>query len=133
MVRVCSLSRETFDTQVSALCLHNLIKNEEEFPELNKLRQLKEETGELTAEDLKLYLTYKYRAESIVLSRADVVCTTCCGAGANLIFKNRRISFTAMLIDEAMQVLKKLSFYRVIYFNSNITYNFLSCPILSGF
>lgn len=55
VVRLCAKSREAIDSPVSFLALHNQIKNMETNTELQKLQQLKDETGELSSGDEKRY------------------------------------------------------------------------------
>lgn len=55
VVRLCAKSREAIDSPVSFLALHNQIKNMETNTELQKLQQLKDETGELSSVDEKRY------------------------------------------------------------------------------
>jgi regulator of nonsense transcripts 1 len=49
--------------------------------ELQKLQQLKDETGELSSVDEKRYRMLKKAAEKELLEAADVICCTCVGAG----------------------------------------------------
>lgn len=67
VVRLCAKSREAIDSPVSFLALHNQVRNIEGFPELQKLQQLKDETGELSAADEKLYRTLKKQCERELL------------------------------------------------------------------
>lgn len=99
VVRVCARSREVIDSPVSFLALHNQIRNMDSNVELNKLQQLKDETGELSSVDEKRYRTLKKIAERELLGAADVICCTCVGAGDPRL--NRK--FTSILIDESMQ------------------------------
>ena len=46
VVRVCAKSREAINSPVSFLALHNQVRNLEGHSELDKLQQLKDETGE---------------------------------------------------------------------------------------
>jgi regulator of nonsense transcripts 1 len=55
VVRLCAKSREAIDSPVSFLALHNQIRNMDSMPELQKLQQLKDETGELLSADEKRY------------------------------------------------------------------------------
>ena len=50
-------------------------------PELAKLQQLKDETGELSSGDEKRYRALKKQCERDLLNAADVICCTCVGAG----------------------------------------------------
>ncbi|KZC14447.1 Regulator of nonsense transcripts 1 like protein [Dufourea novaeangliae] len=80
VVRLCAKSREAIDSPVSFLALHNQIKNMETNTELQKLQQLKDETGELSSVDEKRYRLLKKAAEKELLEAADVICCTCVGA-----------------------------------------------------
>lgn len=84
MVRLCAKSREAIDSPVSFLALHNQIRKMDTNTELQKLQQLKDETGELSSVDEKRYRMLKKSAERELLEAADVICCTCVGAG-NLI------------------------------------------------
>ncbi|KAK7888691.1 hypothetical protein WMY93_024251 [Mugilogobius chulae] len=81
VVRLCAKSREAIESPVSFLALHNQISNMDSMPELQKLQQLKDETGELSSADEKRYRALKRTAERELLMNADVICCTCVGAG----------------------------------------------------
>lgn len=100
VVRLCAKSREAIDSPVSFLALHNQIRNMETPTELQKLQQLKDETGELSSVDEKRYRMLKKSAEKELLDAADVICCTCVGAGDPRL---ARIKFHSILIDESMQ------------------------------
>lgn len=100
VVRLCAKSREAIDSPVSFLALHNQIKNMETNTELQKLQQLKDETGELSSVDEKRYRLLKKTAEKDLLEAADVICCTCVGAGDPRL---HRLKFHSILIDESMQ------------------------------
>lgn len=68
--------------------------------ELQKLQQLKDETGELSVSDEKRYRMLKKQAERELLEAADVISCTCVGAGDPRL---SRIKFHSILIDESMQ------------------------------
>lgn len=68
--------------------------------ELQKLQQLKDETGELSSADEKRYRMLKKAEEKELLDAADVVCCTCVGAGDPRL---ARLKFHSILIDESMQ------------------------------
>lgn len=68
--------------------------------ELQKFQQLKDETGELSMADEKRYRALKKAAERELLKAADVICTTCVGAGDPRLV---RFKFHSILIDESMQ------------------------------
>ena len=69
-------------------------------PELKKLQQLKDETGELSSADEKRYRALKRKCESELLRSSDVVCCTCVGAGDPRLAKTQ---FKSILIDESTQ------------------------------
>ncbi|CAD6241281.1 GSCOCG00002614001-RA-CDS [Cotesia congregata] len=71
VVRLCAKSREAIDSPVSFLALHNQIKNMETNTELQKLQQLKDETGELSSADEKRYRLLKKASEKELLEAAD--------------------------------------------------------------
>ena len=100
VVRLCAKSREAIDSPVSFLALHNQIRNMDASTELQKLQQLKDETGELSSVDEKRYRMLKKSAEKELLDAADVICCTCVGAGDPRL---ARIKFHSILIDESMQ------------------------------
>lgn len=101
VVRLCAKSREAIDSPVSFLALHNQIRKIETNTELQKLQQLKDETGELSSVDEKRYRVLKKSAEKELLEAADVICCTCVGAGDPRLV---RLKFHSILIDESMQV-----------------------------
>jgi len=102
VVRLAAKSREAVASSVDFLTLHHQIRwlNTPENEELQKLTVLKEELGELSASDEKKFRTLKSNTERDFLLAADVICTTCVGAG------DARLSgfrFKQVLIDEATQ------------------------------
>ncbi|CAF1092391.1 unnamed protein product [Rotaria sordida] len=101
VVRLCAKSREALDSPVSFLALHNQIRNLESEPELKKLQQLKDETGELSSADEKRYRTLKRKCESDLLRNADVICCTCVGSGDPRL--SHGYQFRSILIDESTQ------------------------------
>ncbi|XP_017776059.1 PREDICTED: regulator of nonsense transcripts 1 homolog [Nicrophorus vespilloides] len=100
VVRLCAKSREAIDSPVSFLALHNQIRKMEIHNELQKLQQLKDETGELSSVDEKRYRVLKKSSEKELLEAADVICCTCVGAGDPRL---TRLKFHSILIDESMQ------------------------------
>jgi len=101
VVRLCAKSREAIDSPVSFLALHNQIRSmDSSVPELNKLQQLKDETGELSSGDEKRYRSLKKQCEKELLQAADVICCTCVGAGDPRLAK---LQFSSVLIDESTQ------------------------------
>jgi len=100
VVRLCAKSRENVDSTVGSLSLHNQVKSLNEQRELRKLCELKTEMGELAPNDEKRYRSLRRQAEKDLLLNADVICTTCVGAGDPRLAKFR---FRAVLVDESTQ------------------------------
>ncbi|KAJ3110729.1 ATP-dependent helicase NAM7 [Phlyctochytrium bullatum] len=100
VVRVSAKSREELDSPVSFLTLHEQVANNDTNPELQGLIKLKTQLGELKAQDEKKYKALKRQAEREILANADVICTTCVGAGDPRLAK---LQFRTVLIDEATQ------------------------------
>lgn len=71
--------------------------------EFSKLQRLKDEIGELSERDQKKYRALRNWTEREILQAADVICTTCVGAGDPRL-KNFR--FRQVLIDEATQAIE---------------------------
>lgn len=105
VVRVCALSRESIDSPVGFLALHNQIRSMEGNSEFQKLQQLKDETGELSVSDERRYRRLKSACENKLLRAADVICCTCIGAGHARL---ENMKFNSILIDESMQVSESL-------------------------
>lgn len=100
VVRLCAKSREAINSPVSFLSLHNQILNMDGQTEFKKLKQLKDETGELSQMDENRFRALRRTCEREVLDAADVICCTCVGAGDPRV---SGIKFHSILIDEAMQ------------------------------
>ncbi|AET38157.1 ATP-dependent RNA helicase NAM7 Ecym_2426 [Eremothecium cymbalariae DBVPG len=98
VVRLTAKSREDVESSVSDLALHNLIKRSAQG-ELKKLLRLKEDAGELSARETRLFAKLVRKNESAILKKADVVCCTCVGAGD----KRLDSKFRTVLIDESTQ------------------------------
>ena len=83
VVRLAAKSREAAVSSVDHLSLHVMLRSIDspEVAELRKLQLLKDETGELTPNDEKRFRRLRDNAERVLLKAADVVCTTCVGAG----------------------------------------------------
>ncbi|KAL4855832.1 Regulator of nonsense transcripts 1 [Chlorella vulgaris] len=105
VVRLQARSREAVATTVEHLTLHYQVDHLDipEAAELRKLRLLKEELGELAAQDERKYKALKRNLEREVLQAADVVCCTCSGAGDSRLLNFR---FRRLLIDEATQAVE---------------------------
>ncbi|KRX44379.1 Regulator of nonsense transcripts 1 [Trichinella sp. T6] len=100
VIRMCAKSREAIDSPVSFLALHNQVRYLEGEEELDKLWQLKEETGELSSLDEYRFRFLRSKCERDLLKHADVVCCTCVAAGDP---RFNHIRFRAVLIDESTQ------------------------------
>lgn len=100
VVRLCAKSREAIESPVSFLSLHNQLKKLQGNPELLKLQQLKDETGELSSSDEKRFRNLRRHCEREMLQNADVICCTCVGAGDPRL---SRMTFRSVLIDESTQ------------------------------
>ena len=108
VVRVSAKSREALESSVSFLTLHEqgsiedllLVRNNDSDPQLQRLAKLKDDIGELSANDERKYRNLLRKAEQELLSKADVICCTCAGAGDPRLAK---ITFRSVLLDEATQ------------------------------
>ncbi len=105
VVRVCAKSRETTVTSVDHLNLHVMVKNLDapDKKELQKYQMLKDELGQLSTQDQRRYQQLKTKAEQELLQAADVICTTCVGAGDPRL---QQFRFRQILIDEATQAME---------------------------
>jgi len=102
VVRLASKTREATSSSVDHLCLH-IMTPLAAGDEFSKLQRLKDEIGELSERDQKKYRALRNRTEREILQAADVICTTCVGAGDPRL-KNFR--FRQVLIDEATQAIE---------------------------
>lgn len=100
VVRLSAKSREELDSSVAFLSLHRQVAKHTGHVELQKLIQLKNEQGELSQGDERKYKSLIRSCEKEILSAADVICTTCVGAGDARLSK---LKFRTVLIDEATQ------------------------------
>mmetsp|Transcript_18544 Transcript_18544/g.43511 ORF Transcript_18544/g.43511 Transcript_18544/m.43511 type:complete len:1145 (-) Transcript_18544:185-3619(-) len=102
VVRLCAKSRESVNSPVEHLTLHYAVRylDPMERSDLTKLQQLKDELGELSSQDEKKYKALKRATEREILMAADVICTTCVGAGDPRLANFR---FQKVLIDECTQ------------------------------
>ncbi len=102
VVRLCAKSREAVQSPVEFLTLHYQVRHlkTKERSEFQKVQQLKDEQGELSLNDEKKYRTLKRAAEREILNAAEVICTTCVGAGDPRLtgFRMKQV-----LIDESTQ------------------------------
>jgi hypothetical protein len=67
---------------------------------LAKLQKLRDDHGELSPSDEKKYQSLKRTLEIEILKAAQVICTTCIGAGDSRL---NRFTFKSVLIDESTQ------------------------------
>eukprot|EP01133_Synstelium_polycarpum_P007457 gene7457-8723_t len=102
VVRLCSKLREEVASPVEHLTLHHQVWQLDSHAkgELKKFKQLKDDVGELNTTDEKRYFSLKRAAENTILKEADVICTTCVGAGDPRL---SHFSFPYVLIDESTQ------------------------------
>lgn len=99
VIRLTAKSREDVESSVQHLSLSNLVVKEAKS-KLKKLIQLRNELGELSAEDSKTYFGLLRKKERHLLKTADVVCCTCVGAGDKRLAD---VNFRTVLIDESTQ------------------------------
>ncbi|WVW80767.1 hypothetical protein I302_102753 [Kwoniella bestiolae CBS 10118] len=100
VVRIAAKSREALASNVDFLSLHSQVNNADTHPELQKLIQLRNDQGELSQSDERKYKSLVRACEKDILNAADVICTTCVGAGDQRLSK---FKFRTVLIDEATQ------------------------------
>ena len=105
VVRLSAKSREAAISSVDHLTLHVMVRNLDspKYAELKKLQLLKDEVGDLRPADAKRYRALRRQAEQEILQAADVICTTCVGAGDPRLSNFR---FRQVLIDEATQAME---------------------------
>ncbi|KAJ1919672.1 ATP-dependent RNA helicase [Mycoemilia scoparia] len=100
VVRMTARNRESIDSNIDFLTLHEQVRISDSFPELKKYTKLKQEQGELSRTDESRFFTLRYKAEQEILKHADVVLCTCAGAGDPRL---SRLKFRSVLIDESTQ------------------------------
>ena len=100
VLRVAAKTRENMGSSVDFLSLHSQVRSTETFPELKKLQQLKDELGQLNGSDEKRFRSLRRQCEQELLMAADVICTTCVGAGDPRL---SRMRFRYVLVDESTQ------------------------------
>ncbi|EFJ52298.1 hypothetical protein VOLCADRAFT_86581, partial [Volvox carteri f. nagariensis] len=102
VVRLCAKTREAVASPVEHLTLHYQVTHMAvpEGERLRKLLALRGAQGGLNASDEKELKSLRRRLEMEVLENADVVCTTCVGAGDPRLANFR---FQHVLIDESTQ------------------------------
>lgn len=113
VVRLAAKSRESMASNVSHLMLHTLVRNLDtpDKAELRKLFLLKDEMGELSREDAYRFRVLKIQAEREILQAADVICTTCVGAGDSRL---ANVRFRQQLIDESTQAMEAECFIPIV-------------------
>lgn len=99
VVRIVAKSREDVDNSVTQNCLHEMVKSNAKG-EFKKLIKLKEEMGELSAEDTSTYYSKMKRMERKLIQEADIICCTCVGAEDKSL---KSIKFRTVLVDESTQ------------------------------
>jgi regulator of nonsense transcripts 1 len=82
-----------------------------EWAEMRKYQLLKDELGDLTASDARRYRQLRTKAEREILQAADVICTTCVGAGDPRLANFR---FRQLLIDESTQAMEAECFIPIV-------------------
>eukprot|EP00939_MAST-03C_sp_MAST-3C-sp1_P002336 g2336.t1 len=114
VVRLAARSREDVESNVEALCLHNMVRalagatssnggrgrGRAKRNDLRKLFQLKDTVGELSPRDERKFHKLVRASERKLLKSAQIICTTCVGAGDPRL---RKFRFRTVLIDEATQ------------------------------
>jgi regulator of nonsense transcripts 1 len=83
--------------------VRNLAIDTPEKKLLRKFQLLKDELGDLTTADARRYRQLRMQAEQEILQAADVICTTCVGAGDPRLAHFR---FRQLLIDESTQAME---------------------------
>ncbi|KAL4460510.1 hypothetical protein ABPG74_000261 [Tetrahymena malaccensis] len=105
VVRMCSRSREMISSSVEFLTLHNQVRSLDfdEYKEMQKLLELKEDQGELDHDDEDKYYSLKRQGEKEILRNAEVICSTCISSADPRL---KDIRFKHVLIDEATQAIE---------------------------
>jgi regulator of nonsense transcripts 1 len=113
VVRLAAKSRESTPSNIEHLTLHTMVRNLDtpDKAELRKLFLLKEEIGDLTAADARRFRQLRAQAEREILQAADVICTTCVGAGDPRL---ANIRFRQLLIDESTQAMEAECFIPIV-------------------
>lgn len=113
VVRIAAKSREAVTSSVEHLSLHTMVRNLDTpgWAELQKYQKLRDNMGDLTAIDAKRYRQLRSKAEREILQAADVICTTCVGAGDPRLTNFR---FRQVLIDESTQAMEAECFIPIV-------------------
>ncbi|ODQ67108.1 P-loop containing nucleoside triphosphate hydrolase protein [Nadsonia fulvescens var. elongata DSM 6958] len=102
VVRILAKSRTDVSEEVRFLSLEERVKKTGDI-RLRKLFMLKSELNELSASDEKAFKKLVYKCEQDILDSADIICTTCSGAGQHRL-ANR--TFRTVLVDESTQAVE---------------------------
>lgn len=113
VVRIAAKSRESTASSIEHLQLHTMVRNLDtpDKAELRKYQRLKDELGDLTSADAKRFTILKIQAEREILQAAEVICTTCVGAGDPRLSDLR---FRQVLIDESTQSMEAECFIPIV-------------------
>lgn len=99
---ICAKSRESVDSRVGHLQLHNKVRNGKGkwCAKLKPYFAILDSNGTLTDDQHKKFQDLRHKAETELITNADVICTTCMTS-----FDKRlnNITFNIVLIDEATQ------------------------------
>lgn len=117
VVRVYAKSRESLTSTVEFLALHRQVEdlaklsNQPNHQKLQRLLNLKEIAGELKRQDEKRLHKLRRQVEIELLESADVICTTCVGAGD---IRLDKMNFQFVLVDEATQATEPESLIPIV-------------------
>jgi regulator of nonsense transcripts 1 len=113
VVRICAKSRESTPSSIDHLMLHTMVRSLDtpDKAELRKYQLLKDELGDLTANDAKRYRQLRQQAEREILQAADVICCTCVAAGDPRL---KDFRFRQILIDESTQAMEPECFIPIV-------------------
>eukprot|EP00158_Paraphelidium_tribonemae_P004931 Partr_v1_DN27061_c0_g2_i1_m28571 putative Regulator of nonsense transcripts len=100
VVRVTAKSREALPSSVEFLTLHQQVRKNENFQDLQRLFNFKDSGGQMNKADERKFITMLRKCEREILTNADVICCTCVGAGDPRL---AGMTFRTVLIDEATQ------------------------------
>jgi regulator of nonsense transcripts 1 len=111
VVRLTAKSKEDVDSSVDHLSSRKIIAKTARG-QLKKLLELKEELGELSSEDAKIFNQLLRKKEITLLKKADVVCCTCVGAGDPRL---AGFEFKTVLIDESTQAAEPVCLIPIVH------------------
>ena len=100
---MCARSRETIDSRVEHLTLHELIKTTRNglCEKLKQYYETLESYGSLTEEQEQKFKSLKEKAEKMILAQADVIWTTCITSFDKRL---KDFQFESVLIDEVINI-----------------------------